>query len=106
MDQLEIDDNDTYRVGHKKPTPHIMLFILHVYMFSCTSNIMFQFLHKKKSKLDKCVKILNRYIEAPQKRFYTTGKYISHDVFGLSRAIGANNDDYKAAHGRKWPVKW
>jgi tyrosine-protein kinase len=26
--------------------------------------------------------------------------------FGLSRAIGANSDYYKAAHGGKWPVKW
>jgi len=26
--------------------------------------------------------------------------------FGLSRAVGANSDYYKAAHGGRWPVKW
>ena len=26
--------------------------------------------------------------------------------FGLSRAIGANNDYYKATDGGKWPLKW
>jgi len=29
-------------VGHKKPTPPSMLFILRVYMFSCINNTTFQ----------------------------------------------------------------
>jgi len=44
-----------------------------------------------KPKLDKCVKILNKniyyyIIEAPQKRFYTMGKYISDDMFASMTA--------------------
>jgi hypothetical protein len=26
--------------------------------------------------------------------------------FGLSRAIGANSDYYRASQGGRWPVKW
>ena len=26
--------------------------------------------------------------------------------FGLSRAVGANSDYYKASQGGRWPVKW
>lgn len=26
--------------------------------------------------------------------------------FGLSRALGGNNDYYKASHGGRWPIKW
>jgi len=65
-----------------------MLFIQHVYMFSCISNTALQspfFLHKRKLELNKCVKnFIQKFcdiIKAPQKHSYTMGKYISDDVF-------------------------
>jgi len=64
-----------------------MLFILHVYMFSCISNTASQssFLStQEKIKTDEYVKIYTKIlhiIEGLQKHFYIMGKYISDDVF-------------------------
>ncbi|KAI0237441.1 Tyrosine-protein kinase HTK16 [Lamellibrachia satsuma] len=35
-----------------------------------------------------------------------TGQLAKVGDFGLSRAIGANSDYYRAAHSGKWPIKW
>jgi len=60
-----------YRVDHRKPTPQIMLFILHVYMFSCINNTAFQSLFLSTQNF------IQKYydiIEAPQNHFDTMGK--------------------------------
>lgn len=33
-------------------------------------------------------------------------KLVKISDFGLSRAVGANSDYYKASQGGRWPVKW
>lgn len=38
--------------------------------------------------------------------FGSLTKQVKISDFGLSRAVGANSDYYKASQGGRWPVKW